>query len=408
MAARRGLQVTATLAILVLTCVLLVGYVMPSSPPENARKISRGELSSWTALRGILDAREVRMIMSVYEGTATVVELAEEGSQVAPGDLLVRFDSSGLEYEVIKYERNYQLGRSELDSLKSGELPLELRDLEMKLLEAKTDLSDETQYLEQSIELEQEGLVSSQEVRRQREKVAKLVTELETMQLRIKLTSEYLHPSALKRAEAKVETSEQELKLARRQLENCIIRSPASGTVVYKPHYFGSEFRTIRIGDSVYPNQPFMFLPDMSSLIVVADVPEAELFRVKADSDVLIAPLAFPGLELHGTVERIGSTAQLLPGQPDWQKFFRVVIGVKEADPGLRPGMSVTAKVLTYHNDDALLAPRVAIWWEDTAPFAKVVEGTSIVDRRVELGHADEQHVEVTAGLEPGDWVLVK
>ena len=48
----------------------------------------------------------------------------------------------------------------------------------------------------------------------------------------------------------------------------------SEGIVVYKPVFVGGEQRTIEAGDTIFRNQIFMALPDMTDLIVRAPTPD--------------------------------------------------------------------------------------------------------------------------------------
>jgi HlyD family secretion protein len=388
--------------------ILFFTFLSPSTNQGKTVKVMREPLSVWSVYEGKLEARKVVMIMSKFRGNATVIELAPEGEKVSKGDILVRFDSSALEREVLKLERDYALSQSELESLKNAKLPLELRDLEIKLLEAQATLSSEQQYLDAIIELAKEGLISEQEIEQQRLKIAKIITQLKTLEQQMRLTKEFLHPSELKRAQAKLASAEQELRLAREQLKNSVVLAPSDGIVVYKPLPIGTEFRMVRVGDTIYPNQPFMILPDMSDLIVHCEIPENELSRVQKGKVTVIQPLAYPDVKLQGIVETVGSMAQESPGRPTWQKFFRVIIGLKDIDARLRPGMSVTTHILSYHNPDAIVIPRTSVKWESGKPFVKVITHPSQQRRELKLGMSNEVSYEVLEGVKLGDEVLIE
>jgi multidrug efflux pump subunit AcrA (membrane-fusion protein) len=115
-------------------------------------------------------------------------------------------------------------------------------------------------------------------------------------------------------------------------------------------------------------------------------------------------------MRLSGVVESVSSMAQSPPGRPSWQRFFHVVIGFKDkdVDPRLRPGMSVTAHILSYHNPEAILIPRTAVGWESGKPFVNVVNGSSHERRQIKLGMANEKMYEVIEGLKPGEEILSK
>ncbi len=163
----------------------------------------------------------------------------------------------------------------------------------------------------------------------------------------------------------------------------------------------------MRVGDTVYPNQPFMVIPHMQELIVRFELPEGELTRVRDGLDVIVQPLAFPEINLKGTVETIGSIARPLPDKPAWQKYFHIVIGMKDYDPRVRPGMTVTAQVLSYYKPDALLIDRRAVTWKDGIPFCKIVSDGSVKEVALVLGQANDHQFEVIRGLSNGEEVII-
>jgi multidrug resistance efflux pump len=391
----------------VLVAAAMCGCVasQEDSPTEVVR---RGPFSVWSVYDGVLEARRVEVVMSEFSGSATIVELAPEGAEVEAGDLLVRFDEATVRTELLKLERDLALAKSDMASLEQAELPLELRDLSLQWLEAQGNHDVEKQFLDDSIELAREGLISEQEVAQQRLKVDQARTRLENIEVVRNLTQQYLHPSRMERARATLEAAEQQYKLAREQLERCNVRAPSSGVVVYQPLHMGADYRAVRVGDNIYKNQAFMAIPDMSDVVVRCSVPEAELSHVGPGSEVVVVPLAYPDLRLKGRIESVGSMAQTLPGRASWQKFFSVVIGVEEVNPLLRSGMSVRATILSYRQDEAVLVPRAAVWWEADTPFCMVKTWTGASARRVKLGHANYGYYEVLDGLTAGEVTVLQ
>lgn len=405
---KQRLILSILLAVAVGSFALLGAFGRDDRPLEGLARVVRAPLTVWSTYEGRLESRSVGMIMSKLPGNPTVIELVPEGTRVSRDQVLVRFESSELEREVLKLERDHALARSELESLKNAEIPLELRDLKTELLKTRTLLGAERQYLDASIELSAEALVSEQEVEQQRLKVVEIETQLETLELRLELTEQYLHPSLLRSTEAKLASIAQERDLSRERLRQSTVLSPRDGVVVYKSLPIGNEFRPVRVGDRVFPNQPFMVLPDMSDLVVHLEVPEGELTRIGEGKLVFVQPLAYPDLRLRGVVETIASMAQSVPGQPSWQKSFHVVLALDDVDSRLRPGMSITAHIRSYRNPNALLISRSAVRWKDGKPFARVVTRFSYETRELVLGSADEASYEILEGLQLDDEVLVE
>lgn len=394
----------------ILVAALLLGWGLTrDGAPSSAVKATQEAFSVWSEYVGRLEAERTVLVMSHFQGNATIVELAAEGVRVKQGDVLARFDSSQLERELHKLESEEITARAALESLKNASMPLEIRDLEMKIAEARTAFDAETEFLEASRPMVQEGLVSEPEMAKQKLKVDQARSQLESLEWKLKLTKEYLHPAALVQAQAKVTAAEQDLQFARRQIANSIVLAPGDGTPLYKPLYVGGEYRTVRIGDVVYPNQPFMAMPDMSALAVQIDVPEAELGLVLEGREATIRLVAFPDVRLGGFVGSVGSIAQAVPGQSAWQRYFHVVVRsqAKAGDTRIRPGMSATVQILSYANPRATVVPRTAVRWDGDRPWALVRSGSSLERRELRLGRANDKFHEVLGGLEPGKTVIL-
>lgn len=405
---KRFLLASAPLAAIAALYGLASLIFAPAVSGAKTTPVIEGPLVVWSSFAGRLEPRNEIHVMSRFRGNAVLVELAPEGSKARKGGVLVRFDASALEREVLRLERDLTLARAELETLSEAKMPLQLRDLETKLMEARSSLRSEQKYLDTLAKFRSEGLVSEAEVGQQRAKTEEARTRVETLELNVKVTREHVHPSELKAAQAKLASAEQELRLAEAQLADSVVRAPADGVVVYKPAHVGEEFRPVRVGDAVFPNQPFMALTDTRSLVVRFDVPEEELGLVQEKKEVWVQPLAFERLRLRGAVESVGFSARVLPNEPSWKRFFPVAVGLGETDPRLKPGMSVTAHVLSHQVQRAVLVPRAAVRWEDDKPLVSVRTGAAPEVRSPRLGRANDEYYEVLEGLRPGEEAFVR
>ena len=393
---------------LVALVVVLAGLVAASrrgaAPAATTTVVAtRGELVVWSEYDGVLEARRVETIMSAFNGSAAIIELAPEGFAVKKGDMVVRLDGSQVETDLLRLEHDAAMAESDLTALQNAEIPMQQCELAAQVTEARLNYESEKRYLEDCRELRQQDLVSEQEVKQQDMKVENLHAKLDQIETQRKLTETYLHPSKLARARAAADSAQRQVELLRQQVDNCVIRAPCDGMVVYIPLHVSGEYRTARVGDSVYRNQPFMSIPDMRDLIVHCYVPESDLGRVQAGSLVGVTPLAYPEFNLEGVVESVNAMAQTRSGYPQWQKYFHVVIGLRQQDERLRTGISVSARIRSYQKADAVQIPRVAVVWQDGRPSCQLVTSRGVELRTIKLGHGNETHFEVLAGLEPGD-----
>ena len=396
------------LALLAAGSLILGASCGPSGRSPTTVELKPAPFEVWSVYDGTLEARSLKSIMSKGRGAVTVEEIVPQGAFVRQGDVLVRFDASDVERDIVRLERDLALARAEFESLEQAKLPLEIRDLESRLLDARVQREAEEQYLEDTRELLADELVSAQELKQQEvraEAARKLATNLENQ---LELTRKYLHPSTIERARATLSSAEAEMEMAREKLASCVVTAPVDGIVVYRSVHVGGEYRNVRVGDTLYRNQTFMVLPDMTDPVVQCNVPEAELSRVRVGSKVLVTPVSYPDLKLAGEVEHIGSMAQQVTGRPGWQKYFQVTIHLSANDDRLRSGMTVRVTVLSHTSAAALTIPRSALNWDGETPWCSVARRGRTERRELVLGVVGDQEVEVLKGLEPGERVVVR
>ena len=69
----------------------------------------RGPLTVHTSYEGEIESRVSTPVASLLNSTATIMEMAPEGSLVTAGDILVRFDPSAMENDLINISRDAAL-----------------------------------------------------------------------------------------------------------------------------------------------------------------------------------------------------------------------------------------------------------------------------------------------------------
>lgn len=406
---------TRRLGILVLAVAVLAAWAVWRLSARGARAAAAevvtariGTLEAFTRYTGTLEARRAHPISSHLAQSSTIIDVAPEGTLVEPGDSVVRFDPAGIERDVIRLEREARLARAQLASLEHGEIPLKIGELDAQLAEARAARDEARVVLDDTRELRAEDLVAEQEVVEQQRRVAQAEQHAASVEQALELTRSQLHPAALERARAAVDGAERELALIREERAQCEVSAPAAGVVIYKPLHVGGEYRTARVGDTVYRNQPFLLVADMSDLVVRCTIPESELAQVPAGAPAEVTAQAFPEVRLPAVVESIGAMAQSVAGLPAWQKYFLVTLRLDATDARLRSGMTVDARIQSVRLEDALLLPRRAVAWGPGGPCCRVAgRGASSREVPVVLGAANDTDVQVRDGLQPGARVVV-
>jgi membrane fusion protein (multidrug efflux system) len=158
--------------------------------------------------------------------------------------------------------------------------------------------------------------------------------------------------AALQKAQAARLRAAAALDLARQDQRHTVIRAAIDGVV-------GN--RQVRVGDYVQPGTRLLTLVPMGALYVTANFKETQTRDMRVGQRATIDVDAL-GRELTGRVESFapgsGSSFSLLPFEPGTGNFTKIVQRVpvrirfdpgQASDAGLRPGLSVTAKVRLTH-----------------------------------------------------------
>lgn len=176
------------------------------------------------------------------------------------------------------------------------------------------------------------------------------------------------------------------------------VRAPISGTVIQ---------REVTLGELVSPEkEALLVVADLSSLWVVADVPEAKLDEVGIGSPARVR-LATSSAPLEGKVSYIA--ASLDPGTRTAQ--VRIVVS-NNSNGAMRPGMFARAELTTNATTSAagLVVPEEAVQTVEGKPSVFVpVEGepNTFATRVVKVGRSAGGMVPVASGLKEGEQVVV-
>ncbi len=465
---RRAIVPWAGLLLVALAGSLLVSRSQTTGLVAAAQK---GPFDVKVVEGGTLQAlRSVTYSSSIPGSQAKILEIVAEGTQVAVGDLLVKFDREPFAQELERSKA--QLAQAEAELVKAeGELKLlsiaaqeeqteskdklRLSQLELQsVIEGKGKLAEaesaaqlaqaerELQKAESSFEdlkpLLAEGFITKLELDRAQQAVDKATEDLELLRIKHRTYMEYTRPAEVEASRSAVASSKESvrqteransfrlsqaeaaLKLAEskhaelvsrvatesQNLQECEIRATVSGMVIYKDVFFGSEKRKVQVGDQVWPNQPLIMLPDLSKMVVETQVRETDIYKVEKNQQVVISVDAYPELELRGEVDYIGTLAQEDEALSAG-KYFTVTILVDQADQRLRPGMSARVELLVEHLASAVYVPLEAVFERGGKHYCYVMNGGSPEAREVLAGPSNENHIVIGAGVEAGELVLL-
>ncbi|MEP7336895.1 MAG: efflux RND transporter periplasmic adaptor subunit, partial [Acidobacteriota bacterium] len=177
--------------------------------------------------------------------------------------------------------------------------------------------------------------------------------------------------------------------------EPVIIKAPAPGIVMK---------REITLGASVNPGDNMFFISDLSSVWVMAEVPEKNLSSVKIGAPVHLKVAAYPNEQFTGKIARIG---EMLNAET---RTLEVRCIVDNRSGRLKPEMYAMISIDSLSAGEkrtALMIPESALQEMDGQTVVFVVKAENQFEKRVvKTDRKQGELVEVLSGLVRGERIV--
>ncbi len=172
------------------------------------------------------------------------------------------------------------------------------------------------------------------------------------------------------------------------------------------------EGETAVMGTLNYAGTVLATIADMSRMIAVVKIDETEVPQVKIGQEAEVTADALPDSSFKGLVTKVGlmpitSIATTTEKATD----FEVEIELKDFSQSLRPGMNVKAEIITSKKADVLTVPIQAVGKrkikDKMTESIFVVENRKAVLKEIQTGISSDTEIEIIAGINEGDTVIV-
>ena len=195
-------------------------------------------------------------------------------------------------------------------------------------------------------------------------------------------------------AQATLKSAESQLDIARRAVNDAVVRSPIDGII---------SKRYVQPGEKASPDMPLFAVVNLQQLILEAAVPASEIPK--------IAPGQQVGFSVEGFGKRgfVGRVARINPAAESGSRAIMVYIAVDNGDGALKSGMFAKGSITLERAAPQPLVPVTALRQQNGAPMVLRIEGRKIVAQPVTLGmrNDDEGLVQIVSGLAAGSRVVV-
>ena len=424
---------------------------------------------------GELSAQNRINIHNQLESGAVIIELVDEGSNVNKGDVLLRLNDESIKNDIRNSEINVTSARDNYETAaasiaiaekrrdselsvkqlaidladlalaawREGEVVARRQSLQLTLQTAEKNHSRLLKKYESSVKLYEQKFLSKDELDQDEITLLNANAALKKAQLDIEVYENYTFKQdkqkkesdlqqardELERATARFELElkssrgnlvakenhlqrqEEHLEKRNQQLDLCVVRSPASGMVVYATSLGErrEEGEPLRVGKNLYRNELVMTIPDSSKMNAMVKVNEALSGLVAKGQRASIICDAYPDTVFSGEVFSVGILATGGGWRDPNRRDYTVEINIDNPDQvSLKPSMRCTAEIYVERVQDVLFVPIHAIHRNGGTVWVWVKDSGGFAQREIVPSRFSESYVEVSSGLEEGDAVLLR
>jgi len=354
--------------------------------------------------------------------SARVVELPfEEGDTVSGGDpdadppipasVLIRLDSKDLESRLRSAQANYKAQQAQIEVEKS------------RIAGQRATLHGSAAMLKQAERNfeRQKKLLESQDI--SQSTFDQTESQLEELRSQYQMAEHSLKASQLNLTvlEHHLESSMAQIEQAKEALSYTTITSPIDGVITRINAEVGEVVMT---GTMNNPGTVIMEVADLSQMILVAQVDEADVGKLKVGQHAVVHVQAYLDKEFKGVVDTIALAHNF---SNSGAKYFKTEILLNVTGDELFSGLTADVDIETHKHTDVLKIPSQAVLGRqlDTLPLDirennpnvdkektyatvvyKYVDGKAVVTP-VKIGRCDLTHTIILAGITEQDKVVV-
>lgn len=359
---RRILKFLAAAA--VIACGVL--YFLWSPIAVTGHAVERGDIIAEVMGTGTLEARVKSTISPKIAGRIKEI-LVDQGSRVKAGQPLVRLDDEDLRQQVEVARAGVGTSRAAIERLKTD------KENAVAVLKKAEKEHDRVQKLVGA------NAVSGSDVDQTVETLSTAKASLAHAE------------AAIVEAQQQLASSERTLKYQQAQLSNAEVLAPFDGLIVRRQH---------DPGDVVVTGSPILLLVSTDVLWISAWIDETELGRVREGQSARIVFRSEPEKSYEGRVVRLGHEADRETRE------CLVDVQVLTLPKNWAIGQRAEVYVATDQKKATTLMPPRFVVWHEANPGVFVNANGKAVWRDLQLGLHNQNTVEVTQGVQPGDTVV--
>uniref|UniRef100_Q01SG0 Efflux transporter, RND family, MFP subunit n=1 Tax=Solibacter usitatus (strain Ellin6076) TaxID=234267 RepID=Q01SG0_SOLUE len=369
-------------------------------------RVRRGEFIISVRTRGDIKSARSLILKAPQVPGLRIVRLATAGRPVKKGDVVVEFDGSQQDQNVISRTTTVRAADGDIVQTKATQKIDDEAD-------SMNKMSSEYDLERAKLDASKAEVLSAIEGEKNRIQVGVSEGSLQTVKASIN-AHQVGHEADLSRLNQRKDKAVRDLNTAQGYLGMMQLKAPIDGIVNVLPNFrsqgsFGQATPPFKEGDNAWTGAEIAEIPDLSQMFVDLKLEEVDRGKLRLGQSVRIRVDAIPDREFTATLDWISPIAALVfKGGSTAEKTFPARATITKLDDRLRPGMSASTEIIIEREANTLLIPTRASFAKDGKPAVFIQSGKSFAIRPIEVGKQNDDDVIVTGGLKEGDIVTLE
>ena len=349
-------------------------------------EVKRGEFNDYVRLTGSVQPITTVQLSPLETGIVERI-VAEEGTKVKRGDVIVELSNNNLSMQILQSEADLaekqNILRNTLISMEQQRLTLRQEQLQLEL-----DVQRKRRTFEQNDELYRSDLLARETWLQSKEDYELALKRRELVMERQRQDSLY-RTNQVVQMEEDLNSMARNMQLIRQRVDNLNVKAPIDGEV---------GMLSVVLGQSVGSGTSIGQVNDLSAFKVTAQIDEHYIDRIVRG--------------LTATFERQDHNYQMMLNKvyPEVREgqFRADFIFDGVAPSNIRSGQTYYLNLQLGQSANALLIPRGAFYQTTGGGWIYVLDesGERAEVRKIRIGRQNPQYYEVVEGLQEGDRII--
>ena len=352
----------------------------------NIATVEQGEFNDYVRLTGSVQPMTTVQLSPLESGVVERI-VAEEGTQVKRGDVILEMSNNSLSMQILQSEADLaekqNILRNTMISMEQERLALRQEKLQLDL-----EVSRLHRTYQQNENLYNDNLLAREEYLRAKEDYELAVRKRDLVLERQKQDSLY-RTSQVEQMEESLRSMQLNMELIRQRVDNLKVKAPIDGEVGMLDAVLGQSLQQgVNIGQ----------VNDLTTYKVQAQVDEHYIDRVTTG---LVASFERQGAEYEMQLRKVYPEVR--------EGKFRVDLTFSgELPDNIRTGQTYNLNLQLGQPIDAVYIPRGAFFQKTGGRWIYVVDATGerAYRREIRIGRQNPRFYEVLEGLAPGEKVI--